>query len=223
MFRTLIDWVLHLDLHLAALAASHAFLVYLALFLVIFMETGVVVLPFLPGDSLLFVAGAMAAQGTFRLELLAPLLVLAAVAGDSLNFAVGATMRARVLDAGRVQFVKPEHLQRTHDFFDRHGPKTILLARFVPVVRTLAPFVAALGAMAYPTFLHYNLIGGLLWVGALLGAGTAFGNLPWVSGHLTVVILAIVVLSLLPGLFAWARERMQTHKKVERTKASDAP
>lgn len=207
MFSTVIDWVLHLDVHLAALAASHAVLVYAVLFLVIFVETGVVVLPFLPGDSLLFVAGAMAAQGTFSLPSLGPLLVLAAIAGDSLNFAIGEAMRTRVLANGRIRFVKHEHLQRTHAFFDRHGPKTIVLARFVPVVRTLAPFVAALGDMAYRRFLLYNAVGGLVWVCALLGAGYAFGNLPWVSAHLTLVIMAIVVLSLVPGLVGWMREK----------------
>jgi membrane-associated protein len=211
MLSTLVDWILHLDVHLAALAASHGLLVYVVLFLVIFIETGVVVLPFLPGDSLLFVAGAMAAQGTFRLEVLAPVLVVAAIAGDGMNFAIGGMMRTKVLDTGKIRFVKPEHLQRTHDFFDRHGPKTILLARFVPVVRTLAPFVAALGDMSYPTFLRYNVVGGLLWVAALLGAGVAFGNLAWVHDHLTLVILAIVALSLLPGLFGWLTERAKAH------------
>lgn len=212
MLSTLIDWTLHLDVHLAALATSHGLLVYVVLFTVIFIETGVVVLPFLPGDSLLFVAGAMAAQGTFRLEILAPLLVVAAVAGDSMNFAIGSMMRTKVLDTGRVRFVKPEHLQRTHDFFDRHGSKTIVLARFVPVVRTLAPFVGALGDMSYPTFFRYNVVGGLLWVGILLGAGVAFGNLALVHDHLTLVILMIVALSLLPGLFGWLTERAKAHR-----------
>lgn len=211
MFGSALDWILHLDVHLAALAADHAALVYLVLFSAIFIETGVVVLPFLPGDSLLFVAGAMAAQGTFRFEILAPVLALAAIGGDSLNFAIGGAMRTRVLDTGRIRFVKPEQLQRTRDFFRRHGPKTVVLARFVPVVRTLAPFVAALGDMTYATFLRYNVVGGLLWVGALLGAGAAFGNLPWVSGHLTLVILGIVALSLLPGLVGWIAGRAKSH------------
>jgi membrane-associated protein len=207
MFQTLIDWVLHLDVHLAAFASSHAVLVYVVLFLVIFVETGVVVLPFLPGDSLLFVAGAMAAQGTFHLPVLMALLVLAAIASDSLNFAIGSQARRSVLETGRIRFVKPEHLARTHAFFDRHGPKTIVLARFVPIVRTLAPFVAALGDMTYSTFVSYNIVGALVWVCALLGAGVAFGNLPWVGDHLTVVILGIVVLSLVPGLVGWLVER----------------
>jgi membrane-associated protein len=203
----LIDWVLHLDTHLGALAASHGTLVYLVLFAMIFVETGVVILPFLPGDSLLFVAGALAAQGTFSLSILLPLLALAAIAGDGANYAAGSLMRKKVADGHHLRLIKPEYLARTQGFFDRHGRKTIVLARFVPIVRTFAPFVAALGSMPYPTFLAYNVIGGLVWVAALLGAGYAFGNLPWVGEHLTIVLLGIIALSLLPGLIAWIRER----------------
>jgi membrane-associated protein len=207
MGSTLIDWVFHLDTHLAALAASHGALVYLVLFGVIFIETGVVILPFLPGDSLLFVAGALAAQGTFQLAILVPALVLAAIAGDTVNFAVGSALRKRAIDAHKLRFIKPEHVTRTQEYFERHGPKTIVLARFVPVVRTLAPFVAALGSMAYKTFLAYNVVGGLAWVGALLAAGYAFGNLAFVRDHLTLVLLGIVALSLLPGIIGWLGER----------------
>jgi membrane-associated protein len=203
MLSNLIDWILHLDTHLAALASSHAPLDYVLLFAVICIETGVVVLPFLPGDSLLFVAGAMAAQGTFSLPVLVPLLMLAAILGDSMNYAIGSRMRTSVVDKHRIRFIKPAYLERTHDFFDRHGRKTIVLARFVPVVRTFAPFVAALGHMAYSVFLAYNVVGGMLWVGALIGAGVAFGNLPWVAEHLTLVILGIVAVSLVPGLIGW--------------------
>ena len=203
------DWLLHLDTHLAALAASHGAMVYAVLFAFIFVETGVVVLPFLPGDSLLFVAGALAAEGSFSLPVLVPVLAAAAIGGDTLNFAIGSVMRKRVLDAGSIRFVKREYLQRTQEFFDRHGPKTIVLARFVPVVRTLAPFVAALGKMAYPRFLAYNVAGGLAWVAILLGAGYAFGNLPWVSRNLTAVLLGIVFLSVLPGILGWAKGRAQ--------------
>jgi membrane-associated protein len=215
MLSTLIDWILHLDTHLAALASSHAVLVYVVLFAVIFVETGVVILPFLPGDSLLFVAGAMAAQGTFRLPVLVPLLMLAAILGDSMNYAIGSRMRTGMVDKHRIRFVKREYLERTQSFFDRHGRKTIVLARFVPVVRTFAPFVAALGQMAYGVFLAYNVVGGVVWVGSLIGAGVAFGNLPWVSAHLTLVILGIVAVSLLPGLIGW-----MTGNKQERARAN---
>jgi membrane-associated protein len=203
------DWLLHPDTHLAALASSHGTMVYAVMFAFIFIETGVVVLPFLPGDSLLFVAGALAAEGTFSLPLLALTNIAAAIAGDTLNFAIGSLMRKKLLDAHRIRFIKQTHLERTRAFFDRHGRKTIVLARFVPVVRTLAPFVAALGKMAYPVFLAYNVAGGLAWVGAMLGAGYAFGNLPWVSDHLTAVVLGIVGISVVPGVIGWAKGRGQ--------------
>jgi membrane-associated protein len=199
------DWVLHLDTHLAALAAGHGALVYAVMFGFIFIETGIVVLPFLPGDSLLFVAGALAAKGTFSLPVLVPALIVAAIAGDTINFAIGGAMRKHVLAAGRIRFVKPEYLERTRGYFERHGRKTIVLARFVPVVRTLAPFVAALGKMPYRSFLAYNVAGGLAWVGVVLGAGYAFGNVPWISQHLTAVILGIVFISILPGVVSWAK------------------
>lgn len=207
MLQTLTDWVLHLDAHLAALAAAHSVLVYGVLFAVIFVETGVVVLPFLPGDSLLFVTGALAAQGTFSLPIVAALLVVAAIAGDAANFAVGDVMRKKAVDQRRLRFLKAEHIERTEAFFDRHGKKTIALARFVPIVRTLAPFVAALGGMPYKAFLSYNVIGGVVWVCSLIGAGYAFGNVAWVGEHLTMVLLGIVVLSILPGIIGWLGNR----------------
>jgi membrane-associated protein len=209
----LTDWVFHLDTHLAAIASSHGALVYAVMFGFIFIETGVVVLPFLPGDSLLFVAGALAAKGVFSLPVLAPALVIAAIAGDTLNFAIGGAMRKHVLEAGRIRFVKPAYLERTRGYFDRHGRKTIVLARFVPVVRTLAPFVAALGKMPYRSFLAYNVVGGLAWVGILLGAGHLFGHLPWVSKHLTAVILGIVLVSILPGIGSWAKSVSSKHQE----------
>lgn len=207
MLQTLMDWVLHLDAHLAALAAAHSVLVYGVLFAVIFVETGVVVLPFLPGDSLLFVTGALAAQGTFSLPIVVPLLVVAAIGGDAANFAVGDVMRKKAVDQRRLRFLKAEHIERTEAFFDRHGKKTIALARFVPIVRTLAPFVAALGGMPYKAFLSYNVIGGVVWVCSLIGAGYAFGNVAWVGEHLTMVLLGIVVLSILPGIIGWLGNR----------------
>ena len=212
MGHGLLDWILHLDTHLGALAANHGVVVYLLLFGVIFVETGLVILPFLPGDSLLFVAGAFAAQGTFSLAVLFPLLAAAAIGGDSANYAIGSALRRRAVDTGRLRFVKPAHIARTQAFFERHGPKTIVLARFVPVVRTLAPFVAALGSMAYRTFFAFNVAGGLAWVAALLAAGYAFGNIAWVRGHLTLVLLGIVVLSLAPGLLGWMSRRGAAHR-----------
>jgi membrane-associated protein len=207
MLHTLADWLLHPDTHLGALAASHGLAVYLVLFAIIFIETGVVILPFLPGDSILFVAGAFAAQGTLSLAILFPLLALAAIAGDSVNYALGALLRKRAVDTRRLRFVKAKHIDRTQAFFERHGPKTIVLARFVPVVRTMAPFVAALGSMAYRRFFIYNVAGGLAWVAALLAAGEFFGNIAWVRTHLSMVLLGIVALSLAPGVVGWLAQR----------------
>jgi membrane-associated protein len=207
MLQTLIDWILHLDTHLAALASAHGVLVYGVLFGVIFVETGVVVLPFLPGDSLLFVTGALAAQGSFPLPIVVPLLIVAAIAGDAMNFAAGGIMRRQAVDTHRLRFIKADYIERTEAFFDQHGKKTIVLARFVPIVRTLAPFVAALSNMPYKAFFSYNVIGAVAWVSALIGAGYAFGSVAWVGEHLTLVLLGIVALSILPGLIGWLKNR----------------
>ena len=207
MFTTLLDWFLHLDRHLAVLAAEYQLLVYVLLFAVIFVETGVVVMPFLPGDSLLFVTGALAAKGMLSLEMLIPLLIVAAVTGDILNFAIGSAFRERVKRGYRFRLIKAEHIAHTERFFERHGPKTIVLARYVPIVRTLAPFVAALGSMRYATFLAYNVAGGTLWVVSLTVAGYIFGNIKWVNENLTAVIMGIIVLSLVPGILAWLLQR----------------
>ena len=207
MFTTLLDWFLHLDRHLAVLASEYQLLVYVLLFAVIFVETGVVVMPFLPGDSLLFVTGALAAKGMLSLEMLIPLLIVAAVTGDILNFAIGSAFRERVKRGYRFRLIKAEHIAHTERFFERHGPKTIVLARYVPIVRTLAPFVAALGSMRYATFLAYNVAGGTLWVVSLTVAGYIFGNIKWVNENLTAVIMGIIVLSLVPGILAWLLQR----------------
>lgn len=207
MTSTVIDWLFHLDTHLAALAAQHGAWVYLILAGVIFVETGLVVMPFLPGDSLLFVSGALAAGGSLNLAVLVATLAIAAIAGDTVNYAIGSWCAGRPGGRGLNRWLKPAHLLKTRTFFARHGRKTIILARFVPVVRTLAPFVAALGAMAYPVFLAYNVVGGVLWVVALTGAGYLFGQVAWIQANLTTVLLGIVVLSILPAVFHWWRER----------------
>ena len=216
MLTSLLDWFLHLDRHLAVLAAEYQILVYVLLFAVIFVETGVVVMPFLPGDSLLFVTGALAAKGMLSLPVLIPLLIVSAVVGDIVNFAIGTLFRDRVKHGYRLRFIKPEHIAHTERFFERHGPKTIVLARYVPIVRTLAPFVAALGSMRYPTFLSYNVAGGTLWVVSLTVAGFAFGNITWVNDNLTAVIMGIIVLSLVPGIVAWLQERHRAKAGADR-------
>ncbi len=216
MLSTAIEWILHLDTYLEALAADHHVLVYILLFAVIFIETGVVVMPFLPGDSLLFVAGAIAAKGILSVPVLVPLLILAAVAGDAMNFAIGNLVREKFTNGFQPKLIKPEHLALTENFYLRHGCKTLVLARYVPIVRTLAPFVAALGRMPYADFLSFNVIGGVLWVTSLVAAGYAFGNIQWVNDNLTLVLLGIILLSLLPGLFAWIKN-IGSAKKVRTT------
>jgi len=212
MLTTLLDWFLHLDRYLAVIATDYQVLVYVLLFAVIFVETGVVVMPFLPGDSLLFVTGALAAKGLLAMPILIPLLIVAAVVGDIVNFAIGSVARGRLQRGHRLRFIKPEHIAHTERFFERHGPKTIVLARYVPIVRTLAPFVAALGSMRYATFLSYNVAGGTLWVVSLTVAGYIFGNIKWVNDNLTAVILGIIVLSLVPGIVAWLQERYRVKR-----------
>jgi membrane-associated protein len=203
------DWIFHLDTHLSAFAAGHGAWTYAVLFAVIFVETGIVVLPFLPGDSLLFVSGALAANGAFDAIVLFAVFFAAAVVGDTANFAIGHWVREKAKDLHHVRFLRQKHLDETKAFFERHGKKTIVLARFVPVVRTLAPFVAAFGQMNYRSFLGYNVIGGAAWVGALLTAGYVLGTQPFIRDHLTAVLLGIVVVSILPGVVAWFRERGQ--------------
>ena len=197
------DLVVHLDLHLAAFVAEHGPWVYGLLFVIVFCETGLVVTPFLPGDSLLFVTGAIAAVGGMDIWLVMAVLVGAALCGDNVNYWVGRWAGKRLLSG----WINPAHLQRTHDFYARHGGKTIIIARFVPIVRTYVPFVAGLGAMPYLRYLAYCVAGALLWVVSLCLAGYFFGNIPAVKSNLTLVIIAIVLASISPGLIAWARSR----------------
>lgn len=200
-----LDFVLHLDRHLALLVEHYGVLVYAILFAIVFMETGLVVTPFLPGDSLLFVAGAVAAAGGMDPVLLGAILIAAALCGDNVNYWIG-----RFLGPKLFRFkgwLKQENLDRTHAFMERHGPKAIVIARFVPVVRTFVPFVSGLGRLTYLRFLGYSVLGALLWVGLLLSAGYFFGNLAVVKNNLSAVLLLIVVLSILPGAIEYFRQR----------------
>lgn len=201
------SWFLHLDVHLSALIALHGSWVYLILFAVIFIETGIVIMPILPGDSLLFISGALSASGLLDPWLLFILLAFAAMSGDALNFFVGTLVREKAIETERIPFLKQEHLSRTHDFFELYGGKTIILARFVPIIRTLAPFVAATVRMSPRTFFTYNILGAILWVGLLISCGHFFGDIPWVSQNLTIVVLGIVFLSILPALIGVIHSR----------------
>ena len=197
------DWIVHLDVHLAAFVAQHGAWVYGLLFVIVFCETGLVVTPFLPGDSLLFVAGAIAAVGEMNIVAVVATLIAAALCGDNVNYWIGRWAGPKVF--GRL--LNPVHLQRAHDFYERHGGKTIILARFVPIVRTYAPFVAGIGAMPYLRYLAFCLAGAVIWVGSLCTVGYFFGNIPLVKNNLTAVILIIVLLSISPGIIAWLRSR----------------
>jgi membrane-associated protein len=201
------DLILHLDRHLLELAQSYGVWVYAVLFVIVFLETGVVVTPFLPGDSLLFVAGTIAAAGELNIHSLVLLLIAAAIAGDSLNYAIGRYLGPRVFRFDDSRFFKRAYVDRTHAFFERHGGKAIILARFVPIIRTYAPFVAGIGAMHYRRFLMFNVTGAVLWVALLGYAGFFFGNLPLVRNNLTAVILGIIVLSIMPGIIEFWRAK----------------
>src|SRR5687767_9401885 len=212
MFETLIDIFLHVDEHLAEIASQYGTWVYGILFVVVFAETGLVVTPFLPGDSLLFAAGALAAADLLDVRLVALLLFAAAVLGDAVNYAVGRFLGPRIFhERGRSKLhqrlFNARHLDRTHRFFERHGGKAVVLGRFVPIVRTFVPFVAGLGAMRYSSFITYNVLGGLAWVGICVGAGYAFGNVPIVRDNFSLVAIGIVAVSVLPMVVEYIRSR----------------
>ncbi|MCC3157812.1 DedA family protein [Hymenobacter sp. 15J16-1T3B] len=208
ILKDFVDIVLHLDKHLTELVQQYGTWTYAILFLIIFVETGVVVLPFLPGDSLLFAAGSLAALDGSPLSvgLLMLLLVVAAVLGDALNYHIGDFIGPRVFRRD-YRFLKREHLLRTQEFYEKHGAKTIILARFIPIIRTFAPFIAGVGTMSYTKFLSYNLVGAVLWVVLLTGAGYFFGQIPIVQKNFSLVVLAIIVLSLLPAVFEFIKQR----------------
>jgi membrane-associated protein len=202
----LIDLFLHLDEHLANIINQYGVWTYALLFFVIFMETGFVVTPFLPGDSLLFAAGTFAALGSLNLYLLMILLMVAAIAGDTVNYWIGHYLGDR---AYSIKWIKREYLDKTHAFFEKHGGKTIFLARFVPIVRTFAPFVAGIGRMSYGYFITYNFVGGIVWVAVFTLAGYFFGNIPFVKSNFEFVIVAIILISVVPIFIEWWKARRE--------------
>lgn len=204
-----VDFILHLDQHLATFVENYGGLTYGLLFLILFCETGLVVTPFLPGDSLLFAAGAITALGGLDVTLLTGLLILAAILGDSVNYWVGAKLGQRLLDR-HPRWLKQEYLERTNRFYAKHGGKTIVLARFVPIIRTFAPFVAGLGAMHYRRFLAYNIVGGVVWVAAFVLGGHFFGNLPFVQRNFEWLVIGIILVSLIPFLYHLVKHRLET-------------
>jgi membrane-associated protein len=197
LLRQLVDIFLHLDRHLAEVTRDYGAFTNFILFVIVFCETGLVVTPFLPGDSLLFTAGALASLGSLHLGVLLAILSAAAILGDTANYWIGKKIGPRAFD-GSIRFLKQEHLRKTEAFYERHGRKTIVIARFVPIVRTFAPFVAGVGSMSYGVFLSYNVIGGVAWVLICVLSGYFFGNIPVVKRNFSVVILAIIAISMIP-------------------------
>jgi membrane-associated protein len=205
MLAALFDIVMHLDAHLLALTQQYGIWVYAILFLIIYSETGLVVAPFLPGDSLLFVAGALCGMGALQLGWLVPLLVLAAFCGDNTNYWVGRLVGISLLKHAGEKLIRREYIDKTHSFYERHGGKTVILARFLPIIRTFAPFVAGIGIMRYRKFVLFSALGSIAWISSLSVAGYLFGNIPVVKDNLTLIILGIVVISLIPAAAEFIR------------------
>ena len=201
------DFFIHLDRHIAAISAHYGAWTYLILFVIIFSETGLVVTPFLPGDSLLFVLGALAAVGDLNLAVLIAGLSIAAISGNMLNYTVGLFLSKRVLSGQAIPFVKQAYINRTHEFFEKYGAKTIIITRFVPIIRTFAPFLAGVGSMPYGRFTLYNIVGGTAWVLVGTLSGYFFGNLPFVQKNFSLVVLAIVFISLIPAIWEYLKHR----------------
>ena len=204
-----IDVFLHLDKHLNVLIQDFGIWTYLILFLIIFCETGLVVTPFLPGDSLLFAVGALAAMGSLRYEVVFASLIVAAILGDTVNYSIGRYMGPRVFQREGSRIFKKVYLDKTAHFYEKYGGKTIIFARFVPIVRTFAPFVAGIGAMSYGRFIVFNIVGGIAWILSFISAGYFFGHLPAVKHNFTLVIFAIILVSVIPGLIGYIRHKMR--------------
>ncbi len=209
LLHQFVDLVLHMDRHLDAFLATYGFWTYLLVFIVVFCETGLVVTPFLPGDSLLFALGAFAARGSLSVAALLALLASAAIVGDNVNYWIGRKVGPKVFHRENVRFLNRRHLDRTHAFYERHGVKTIVIARFLPIIRTFSPFVAGVGAMSYRRFLPFDILGGMLWVGLFILGGFFFGNLQFVRERFSLVVIAIIAVSLLPALIEVARHRLR--------------
>jgi membrane-associated protein len=197
--------IANLDSHLAEAIATYGATTYLLLFLIIFCETGLVLTPFLPGDSLLFLIGTFVAKGDFDFILITSLLIIAAILGDAVNYYIGSLFGRRIFTSGKVRFLKLEYLERTEKFFEKYGAKTIIIARFIPIVRTYAPFVAGVARYSYPQFLLFNVVGACIWVFSLVGVGFFLGELPFIQNNLTAVIFLIILLSITPALIEWLK------------------
>ena len=213
VLRAIVDFILHVDVHLGGIIRHYGMWTYVVLFVIVFCETGLVILPLLPGDSLLFAAGAFAARGALNVWWLVGTLVLAAVMGDTVNYWIGYAIGPRVF-SDRVPWLNHRYVQRAHQFYERYGGKTIVLARYMPIIRTFAPFVAGIGQMTYRRFLLYNFLGGVAWVGSLVGLGYCFSGLPVVRHHFMWVVVMIIVLSVLPPIVEFVRHRRRGVRRI---------
>ena len=207
LLKYLIDFILHLDKHLVELVAQYGTWTYAILFLIIFCETGLVVTPFLPGDSLIFAVGALAAKEALNVYGVSGLMIIAAILGDTLNYWIGYQIGPKIFASEKSRWLNRQHLERTHQFYEKYGGKTIIIARFMPIIRTFAPFVAGIGRMSYGRFLVYNVVGGILWIVIFIVAGYLFGNIPIVKRNFTLVIFGIIFVSILPGVIEYLRAR----------------
>lgn len=224
----IIDFInvfLHLDVHMAEIIQAYGVWTYLILFIIVFCETGLVITPFLPGDSLLFTAGLFAAQGSLDIKILLSILFIAAVLGDTVNYWIGYIIGPKIFSQEKVRFLNKEYLNRTHRFYEKHGGKTIILARFIPIIRTFAPFVAGIGKMSYKKFLAYNLIGGVFWIALFTLGGFYFGNIPVVRENFTLVIMLIIAASFIPMIIEYWKhyreKKRETKKSTEENKSSN--
>jgi len=212
IITALADFILHIDEHLTQITATYGLMTYGIVFTIIFIETGLVFFPFLPGDSLLFTAGAIAALGTLNIWIMIGLLVVAAMLGDTVNYWIGHFFGEKIVDSPKVPFFNRSHLEKTKAFYDKHGGKTIILARFIPIIRTFAPFVAGVGKMEYAEFIKYNVAGAMLWVFGLTFAGYFFGNIGFVRQHFEIVVIIIIILSVISPIFEWVRHHVTKHE-----------
>lgn len=221
-FSYLIDVILHLDKYLVEFTTQYGFWIYLILFLIVFCETGLVVTPFLPGDSLLFAVGTLCAVGEINITMILFLLIIAAILGDSINYWIGNIIGPKAFHYEDSKWFNKKYLERTHQFYEKYGGKTIIIARFVPIIRTFAPFVAGIGQMTYSRFLLYNVVGGIAWVSLLLYAGYFFGNVPIVKKNFSLVILIIIILSIMPAVIEfWRQRRLQPVGNSPETKETN--
>lgn len=210
-----INVILHIDKYLNLIVAQYGIVTYVILFLIIFFETGLVVTPFLPGDSMLFAAAAIAAMGSMNIFTLLVVIYLAAILGDTVNYHIGKKIGSKIIEKEEVRFINKEYLKKAQEFYEKHGSMTIVLARFIPIIRTFAPFVAGIGEMNYSKFIPYNMLGGGLWVSLFIGGGYFFGNLPFIKNHFSYVLVSIIIISLLPGILVFIKERSKKRENDE--------